>query len=585
VLLDIMSTDRYKPLHDTFRWKVPKFFNIAQACCARWARSRPHAVALRCVREDGSCTDHTYGQLQQQANRLANGLRKLGVQRGDRVAVVMPQRVETAVAHLALYQMGAVAMPLSILFGPDALEYRLQDSEAVVAIVDESAIKPVLSVRAQCPTLRCVVAVGAARGQADIDWAKLSSCESARFSPVKTAADDPAVLIYTSGTTGPPKGALIPHRALIGNLTGFVCSQNWFEGDDAVFWSPADWAWTGGLMDALLPTLYFGRTIVGYQGRFGPLRAFALMQDYRVTHSFLFPTALKAMMKACPQPREHFSMHLRAIMSAGEAVGDAVFDYCRDQLGITVNEMFGQTEINYIVGNCGASRDAKGRPAAGWPARPGSMGRPYPGHRVAVIDDQGRECPRGTPGDVAVHRRDIHGDPDPVFFLGYWKNDEATRGKFNGDPGDSWCRTGDTAVMDDAGYLWYQGRSDDMFKAAGYRIGPSEVENCLVKHPAVANAAVVPKPDRERGAIVKAYVVLAPGYSGDDALVAQLQAHVRGKLAPYEYPKEIEFIDALPMTTTGKVQRRVLRLREEEAFQKAVDQASGGTGLRLSRRP
>jgi acetyl-CoA synthetase len=272
-------------------------------------------------------------------------------------------------------------------------------------------------------------------------------------------------------------------------------------------------------------------------------------------------------------------------MSAGEAVGDAVFDYCRDQLGITVNEMFGQTEINYIVGNCGASRDAKGRPAAGWPARPGSMGRPYPGHRVAVIDDQGRECPRGTPGDVAVHRRDIHGDPDPVFFLGYWKNDEATRSKFTGDPGDSWCRTGDTAVMDDDGYLWYQGRSDDMFKAAGYRIGPSEVENCLVKHPAVANAAVVPKPDRERGAIVKAYVVLAPGYSGDDALVAQLQAHVRGKLAPYEYPKEIEFIDALPMTTTGKVQRRVLRLREEEAFQKAVDQASGGTGLRLSRRP
>jgi acetyl-CoA synthetase len=274
-----MSADRYKPLHDTFRWKVPAFFNIAQACSARWARSRPHALALRCVREDGSCTDHTYGQLQQQANRLANGLRKLGVQRGDRVAVVMPQRVETAVAHLALYQMGAVAMPLSILFGPDALEYRLQDSEAVVAIVDESAIKPVQSVRAQCPSLRCVVAVGAAQGQADIDLATLSSRESARFSPVKTAADDPAVLIYTSGTTGPPKGALIPHRALIGNLTGFVCSQNWFEGDDAVFWSPADWAWTGGLMDALLPTLYFGRTIVGYQGRFDPLRAFALMQD------------------------------------------------------------------------------------------------------------------------------------------------------------------------------------------------------------------------------------------------------------------------------------------------------------------
>jgi acetyl-CoA synthetase len=269
------------------------------------------------------------------------------------------------------------------------------------------------------------------------------------------------------------------------------------------------------------------------------------------------------MMKAVPEPAGRYRLHLRAVMSAGEAVGDTVFAWCRDRLGVVVNEMFGQTEINYIVGNCTRTLDARGRPAPGWPARPGSMGRPYPGHRVAVIDDEGRECPRGTPGDVAVHRLDVHGQPDPVFFLGYWRNDEATRAKYTGDPANSWCRTGDMAVMDEDGYLWYQGRSDDMFKAAGYRIGPSEIENCLVKHPAVANAAVVPKPDAERGAVVKAYVVLAPGFAAGDALVAQLQQHVRGKLAPYEYPKEIEFIDALPMTTTGKVQRRVLRLREE----------------------
>ena len=258
-------------------------------------------------------------------------------------------------------------------------------------------------------------------------------------------------------------------------------------------------------------------------------------------------------MKAVVAPREHYALRLQAIMSAGEAVGDAVFAWCRDALGVTVNEMFGQTEINYIVGNC----------ALHWPARAGSMGRPYPGHRVAVIDEQGNECPRGTPGDVAVHRRDVHGDPDPVFFLGYWHNDAATRAKYTGDPAASWCRTGDMATMDDDGYLWYQGRGDDMFKAAGYRIGPSEIENCLVKHPAVANAAVVPKPDAERGAVVKAYVVLAPGFAAGAALIDELQQHVRGKLAPYEYPKEIEFIDALPMTTTGKVQRRVLRLQEE----------------------
>jgi acetyl-CoA synthetase len=303
-------------------------------------------------------------------------------------------------------------------------------------------------------------------------------------------------------------------------------------------------------MDALLPSLYFGRPIVAYNGRFSPELAFTLMQEHGVTHSFLFPTALKAMMKAYPEPKKEFKLKLQGLMSAGEAVGDAVFAYCRDHLGVIVNEMFGQTEINYVVGNCNRY----------WPARANSMGRPYPGHRVAVIDDEGNECPPGVPGDVAVNRCDVHGEPDPIFFLGYWKNEDATRRKYTGD----WCRTGDLATRDEDGYLWYQGRADDVFKAAGYRIGPSEIENCLVKHPAVANAAVVPKPDKDRGALVKAFVVLAPGVKGDDQLIADLQMHVKGKLAPYEYPKEIEFIEALPMTTTGKVQRRVLRLREEE---------------------
>ena len=555
------ATDRYAELHHGFRWAVPALFNIAQACCARWALEAPDTIAIRHEREDGATAQLSYAELQRDANRLSHALRRLGVQRGDRVAIVMPQRFETAVAHVAIYQLGAVAMPLSMLFGPDALEYRLNHSEASVAIVDESGIANVLAARAACPGLATVVAVGAAAGQGDADWLAALAPEPPTFQPMQTSADDAAVLIYTSGTTGPPKGALIPHRALIGNLTGFVCSQNWFphldpvqgETDTPVFWSPADWAWTGGLMDALLPTLYFGKTIVAYQGRFSAERAFELLESHRVTHSFLFPTALKAMMKAVPHPRERYRLHLRAVMSAGEAVGDAVFAYCRDELGVTVNEMFGQTEINYIVGNC----------AVRWPARPGSMGRPYPGHRVSVIDDDGRESARGTPGDVAVHRLDVHGHPDPVFFLGYWKNDAATLSKYTGEPADSWCRTGDMAVMDADGYLWYQGRSDDMFKAAGYRIGPSEIENCLVKHPAVANAAVVPKPDAERGAVVKAYVVLAPGFDATPTLVDDLQRHVRGKLAPYEYPKEIEFIDALPMTTTGKVQRRVLRLREE----------------------
>ena len=546
-------------LHAGFRWSVPERFNIAEVCCARWAKRAPDRVAIRYEQSDGTRRDYSYLELDREADRLAAALRCLGVARGDRVALVLPQRFETAVSHIALYRLGAVAMPLSMLFGPDALEYRINDSEARLAIVDESGMANVLAARPLCQQLATVIAVGAAEGQGDVDWTRALNAERTSFAAETTRADDPAVLIYTSGTTGPPKGTLIPHRALIGNLPGFVCSQNWFPQDDAVFWSPADWAWTGGLMDALLPTLYFGREIVACQRRFAPELAFEVMARHRVTHTFLFPTALKAMMKAVPEPRRRHALHLRAIMSAGEAVGDAVFAWCRDALGVVPNEMFGQTEINYIVGNC----------AVRWPARPGSMGRAYPGHRVAVIDDDGRECARGTPGDVALHRRDIHGDPDPIFFLGYWKRDDATRAKFTGDVDDSWCRTGDTAVMDEDGYLWYQGRSDDVFKAAGYRIGPSEIENCLVKHAAVANAAVVPKPDAERGALVKAFVVLAPGFAPSTELVIELQAHVRGKLAPYEYPKEIEFIDALPMTTTGKVQRRVLRLQEEERFKNA----------------
>jgi len=576
---DKVQVDHYAALHHGFHWQVDEYFNIADVCCRRWAKDdakKPDAakkVAVQAHKQGLTATFYTYFELQKVADALSHVLSGLGVQRGDRVAIVMPQRFETAVAYMAVFQMGAVAMPLSMLFGPEALAFRLIDSEAVVAIVDESSSASITAVRGECPALRSVVAVDDGQGevQGDVDYASAVAAKKAAFPAVKTKAIDPAVLIYTSGTTGPPKGALIPHRALIGNLSGFVCSQNWFGFDgktnlqsDAIFWSPADWAWTGGLMDALLPTLYFGRPIVAFNGRFSPELAFTLMQQHAVTHSFLFPTALKAMMKAYPKPRAHFRLKLQGIMSAGEAVGDAVFGYCREQLGVTVNEMFGQTEINYVVGNC----------AKFWNAKPGSMGKGYPGHRVAVIDDDGHECAVGVSGDVAVHRFDVHGQPDPVFFLGYWKNEAATRAKFTAD----WCRTGDLAKRDADGYLWYEGRADDVFKAAGYRIGPGEIENCLVKHPTVANAAVVPKPDRERGAVVKAYVVLAPDLVAarariqgstaifDAEITAKLQLHVKKMLAPYEYPKEIEFIDELPMTTTGKVQRRILRLQEEKRF-------------------
>lgn len=541
--------DRYQEIYRGFNWEVPERFNMAWACCGRHALDR-HRFALYWEDEGGATAAYTYWDLQQQANRLSNALLALGVKRGDRIAIILPQRPETAVAHIACYQMGAVAMPLSVLFGPDALEYRLQNSETIVALVDPASLPNLWPIRDRLPALKHVIGVAGARESGTHAWETLLEKAARKFDCLDTPAEEPALLVYTSGTTGPPKGALKPQRVLIGNLPGFSHSHDMFPQTGDLFWSPADWAWTGGLMDALLPTLYHGYPLLGYRGRFDPEKAFHLMEKYAVRNTFLFPTALKMMMKAVPAPRQRYDLALRSIMSAGESVGETVFDWSREMLGVTINEMFGQTEINYIVGNSHTL----------WPAKPGSIGRPYPGHKVAVIDDDGIEVKAGVVGEVAVHRTDIHGARDPVFFLEYWKNPEATQNKYTG----AWCRTGDLAKTDADGYLWYQGRADDMFKSAGYRIGPSEIENCLVKHAAVANAAVVGSPDAERTNIVKAFIVLTPGHQPSPELEAELQAYVRGMLAPYEYPKEIEFIDALPMTTTGKVQRRVLRLREEE---------------------
>ena len=535
--------DRYDELYRSFRWDVPERYNIARACCGQWAADASR-LALYWEDESGAAATHSFRDIQLAANRLSNGLAALGVRRGDRVAIVLPQRPETAIAYMAVFQMGAIALPLSHLFGPDALEYRINHAEATVAIVEPATIANLWAIKGRLATLKHVIGVAGANEAGILSFDSLLQKADSNFNCVETAADDPALIIYTSGTTGAPKGALEAHRLLIGNLSGFVHSHDFFPQPGDVFWSPADWAWAGGLFDALLPTWAFGLPILGYRGRFDAERAYYLLEKYGIRNSFLFPTALKLMMKAVPEPGKKHRLNLRSIMSAGESVGVTVIEWAKQQLGVTINEMFGQTEINYVVGNCQAA----------WPVKPGSIGRPYPGHKVSVIDERGEEVPRGELGEIAVKK-----DHDPVFFLEYWKNPQATREKFIGD----WGCTGDQGKMDHDGYLWYQGRSDDVIKSAGYRIGPAEIESCLVKHPAVANAAVIGKPDETRGAIVKAFIVLQPGEAPSERLVEEIQNHVRGRLAPYEYPREIEFIDALPMTTTGKVQRKELRKREE----------------------
>ena len=524
----------------SFKWNIPEYSNIAHEVCDRHTR---HAddVALFCEHADGKEQTFTFGQIKSLSNQFANALLALGVSRSDRVAIILSQRVETAISHLAAYKIGAVALPLSILFGPDAVEYRLRDSGVKAVVTDNDHLPMLQAMKPVLPELQTVIGCDdEAEGELAF-WPLLEQASDA-LQIVATRADDPALLIYTSGTTGPPKGALIAHRSLLGNLTGFELSQNFFPRDDDVFWTPADWAWTGGLMDGLLPTWYHAKPIVAYEGgKFDPEKACHLMQKYAVTNAFIPPTALK-MMRQVDNIGNRFRLGLRGIMSAGEAVGEELYRWTADALAIKINEMWGQTEFNYLVGNCSEIM----------PVRPGSMGKPYPGHTVDVIGEDGQPMPAGETGELAAR------SGDPVMFLGYWGNEDATREKFIGE----WFCTGDVGVRDEDGYLWFVGRKDDVISSAGYRIGPGEIEDCLLKHPAVVQAAVIGSPDELRGNIVKAFIVLTKGYGPSDDLKKEIQDSVRTRLAAYEYPREIEFIDEVPMTTTGKVRRVELRERE-----------------------
>ncbi len=523
----------------SFRWEIPTHFNIAYEVCDKH-RQRSNDIALFYENDRGDTKSFTFGQIKSLSDRFANALRALGVSRGDRVAIILSQRVETGIAHLAIYKIGAIALPLSILFGRDALEYRLRDSGAKVVITGTSHSDMLADMKQQLPDLDVIIGCDDAQGRMGF-WPLLEKAKDS-LQAVNTGADDPALLIYTSGTTGPPKGALVAHRSLLGNLPGFELSQNFFPREDDMFWTPADWAWTGGLMDGLLPSWYYGRPILAYEGgKFDAERVCHLLEKYEVKNAFIPPTALK-MMRQVPDIGSRFKLAFRSIMSAGETLGEEVFRWAEDALRVSVNEMWGQTEFNYLVGNCSEIM----------PVKPGSMGKPYPGHSIGVIDGEGQPMPIGEPGELAA-RID-----DPVMFLNYWGKEEATREKFIGE----WFCTGDVGHWDDDGYLWFVGRKDDVISSAGYRIGPGEIEDCLLKHAAVAQAAVIGSPDELRGSIVKAFIVLAKGYEPTDELKTDIQVSVRTRLATYEYPREIEFIKEVPMTTTGKVRRMELRQRD-----------------------
>ena len=544
----LKRADSYEAVYGGFRWQLPERYNIGVDVSDRHAdaANRPALIF-----EDESGAVRTYGfrDLSLLSNRLANLLTARGIRRGDRVAVLLAQSVETALAHIAIYKMGAVAVPLFTLFGAEALEYRLADSGARALVTDAANLGKLEEIHERLPELASLIvtagpdaAVPGAPGITDF-WAGLGDA-SDRFEPALTGPADPALLIYTSGTTGPPKGALHGHRVLLGHLPGIEMPHEFFPQPGDLFWTPADWAWAGGLLDVLLPSLHHGVPVLAHRFRkFDPEGAFELMARHKVRNTFLPPTALK-MMRQVPNPRDRHAYAVRSIGSGGESLGAELVDWGRETFGITISEFYGQTECNLMLGNCPSIMRIK----------PGSMGRPIPGHDVRLIDPDRRVLPPGATGEVAVRR------PDPVMFLEYWGNPDATRDKFVGD----WLLTGDLARQDADGYFWFHGRTDDIITSAGYRIGPGEIEECLMKHPAVALAAAVGVPDPVRTETVKAFIVLGPDRAPSDALAQEIRDYVRVRLAAHEYPRAVEFVDELPMTATGKIRRRDLRQREIE---------------------
>jgi acetyl-CoA synthetase len=523
-----------------FCWPRLDRLNIGRACCDIHAEQTPDAPAIIEVRAGFETDVLTYAELRREADRLANALVRAGIAPGDRVAILLPQGRHVAIAHIAAYKIGAVSVPLAALFGSDAIAYRLADSGARVLITDAQGLGKLAPVRSGIATLEQVISIDGDDAGA-IAYARFTEGCADRFETRDTAADDPALIIYTSGTTGHPKGALHGHRVLVGHLPGVEMSHDFLPQPGDRLWTPADWAWAGGLLNVLLPGLCFGVPVIAWAfTKFDPEASFAMMSALDVRNTFIPPTGLR-LMRTVENPVKRYGMPLRTLGSGGEALGTPTFEWGREVLGVPINEFYGQTECNLVLGSSHAMGTAKA----------GMIGKPVPGHDVAVIRADGTRAEIGETGLIAIRR------PDPVMFLGYWGKPEATAEKFIGD----WMTTGDQGVLDAEGYIGFVGRDDDLITSSGYRIGPVEIEDCLIKHPAVALAAVIGKPDPVRTEIVTAFIVLKPGRAPEAGLEDDIRLFVRERLSAHEYPREIHFIDEMPLTTTGKIIRRVLRDR------------------------
>ena len=541
----LQKLNNFEELCLSFKWNIPEFYNIASDTVDQDIYQ--NRIALINFLQDGKIEEWSFVDIKRSANKLANVFDHFHLEANARVGIILGQCPETAIAHMACFKSGKISIPLFNLFGTDALHYRLLNSRASLVICDNIGLNKIFEIKDRLPDLKKIICIDSNDEKNNVfNFKKLIEKASDSYSTKKTKASDPALIIYTSGTTGGPKGALLPHRSLLGHIPGVEFPHEFLSSSEPVtdlFWTPADWAWIGGLFDVLLPAWHFGIPVVSYRyQKFDPEFTFELISKLEIKNTFLPPTALK-MMKSFNASKTVKNLKLRTVGSGGEALGEDLLEWGKQILGVGINEFYGQTECNLTVSNCGAIM----------PTKLGSIGKPVPGHEVRIVNNNGEFIKEpGLDGEIIVK------SDTPVSFLKYWENDEATKEKVK----NGWLHTGDFAYKDEEGYFYFKGREDDIINTSGYRVGPSEVEDAILSHPEVSMVAVIGIPDKLRGQIIKAFIVTGNQknvLTQNDKLKQSIQSHVKLRLAAHEYPRLIEFVYQLPLTTTGKIIRKDLR--------------------------
>ena len=541
----LQKLNNFDELCLTFKWNIPEFYNIASDTVDQDIYQ--NRIALINFLQDSKIEKWSFFDIKKSSNKLANVFDHFNLEANARVGIILGQCPETAIAHMACFKSGKISIPLFNLFGTEALHYRLLNSRASLVVCDNIGLNKIMEIKDRLPDLKKIICIDSNDEKSNVfNFKKLLEKASDSYTTKKTKASDPALIIYTSGTTGGPKGALLPHRSLLGHIPGVEIPHEFLSSSEPVtdlFWTPADWAWIGGLFDVLLPAWHFGIPVVSYRSqKFDPEFTFYLISKLEIKNTFLPPTALK-MMKSFNPSKTIKNLKLRTVGSGGEALGEDLLEWGKEILGVGINEFYGQTECNLTVSNCGVIM----------PTKQGSIGKPVPGHEVRIVNYKGELIKEpGLDGEIIVK------SDTPVSFLKYWENDAATKEKVK----NGWLHTGDFAYKDEEGYFYFKGREDDIINTSGYRVGPSEVEDAILSHPEVSMVAVIGVPDKLRGQIIKAFIVTGDQknvLTQNNKLKQSIQNHVKLRLAAHEYPRLIEFVYELPLTTTGKIIRKDLR--------------------------